>query len=93
LTYELATTVEARDCTAVSISNVVLNGLPLNLSGRYIVTLNSFLSDGGDNFGTFDDVTSPKIKSGETDLQALTNYLGTFCPVAPQSTDRDNELR
>jgi 5'-nucleotidase len=56
----------------------------------YIVTVNSFLSDGGDNFSTFGNVTSAKIDGG-VDLQALVNYLGTFGPVAPPSTDRVNE--
>jgi hypothetical protein len=91
LTYDLATTVEAGDCTSVSITNAALNSLPLNPTGTYIVTVNSFLSGGGDNFSTFGTVTSPKIDGG-SDLEALTNYLGTFAPVAPPSTDRVNEL-
>ena len=53
--------------------------------------MNSFLSDGGDNFGTFADVAGPKLDGGN-DLQALSNYLGTFGPVAPPSTDRVNEV-
>jgi 5'-nucleotidase len=91
-TYDLDTTIAGGDCSAVTITNVKLEGVDINQDGTYIVTVNSFLSDGGDNFGTFDDVTSPKINSGETDLQALTNYLGTFGPVDPPSTDRVNEL-
>jgi 5'-nucleotidase len=89
-TYDLDTTVEAGDCTFVSVSNVMLKGEPLTDSGTYIVTVNSFLSDGGDNFSTFGNVTSAKIDGG-VDLQALVNYLGTFGPVAPPSTDRVNE--
>jgi 5'-nucleotidase len=90
-TYDLDTDVVAGDCVGVTISNVQLNGLALDPAGTYIVTVNSFLSDGGDNFGTFADVTAPKI-DGVNDLQALVNYLGTFGPVAPPSTDRVNEL-
>ena len=90
-TYDLATTIAAGDCTSITISNVVVNGIALSLTGTYSVTVNSFLSDGGDNFGTFNAVAGPKLDGGN-DLQALSNYLGTFGPVAPPSTDRVNEL-
>jgi 5'-nucleotidase len=69
----------------------MLNGVALIPAGTYIVTVNSFLSDGGDNFTTFGTITAPKLDGG-VDLQALANYLGTFGPVAPPSTDRVNEL-
>ena len=91
LTYDLATTIVAGDCISVSISNVVLNGSLLVTSSTYNVTVNSFLADGGDNFDTLGTITTPRIDGGN-DLQALTNYLGTFSPVAPPSIDRVNEL-
>jgi 5'-nucleotidase len=75
----------------VTISNVMLNGAPLVMGDTYIVTVNSFLSDGGDNFTIFGDITAPKLDGGN-DLQALANYLAAFGPVAPPSTDRVNEL-
>ena len=90
-TYDLATTITAGTCTAVSITNVMLNGFALDTSATYSVTVNSFLSDGGDNFTTFATITDPKLDGG-VDLQALANYLGTFSPVAPPTTDRVNEL-
>ncbi|MBT8089589.1 MAG: bifunctional metallophosphatase/5'-nucleotidase [Gammaproteobacteria bacterium] len=90
-TYDLAKTIVAGECTSVSITNVVLNGEALNPAASYNVTVNSFLSDGGDNFGTFDTITAPKLDGGN-DLLALVNYLGTFGPVAPPPTDRVNEL-
>jgi len=91
LTYDLSTTIVAGVCTGVTISNVVLNGAALDPSATYDVTVNSFLADGGDNFTTFGSVTTPRLDGG-VDLQALTNYLGTFGPVAPPSTDRVNEI-
>ena len=91
LTYDLATTIVAGDCTSVTISNVVLDGVPLNPAAAYNVTVNGFLADGGDNFDTLGTITTPRIDGG-VDLQALANYLGTFGPVAPPSTDRVNEL-
>ena len=89
-TYDLATTIAAGDCTSVTISNVILDGAPLNPDGSYNVTVNSFLADGGDNFTTFETITAPRLDGG-VDLEALSNYLGTFAPVAPPSIDRVNE--
>ncbi|MDH5333121.1 MAG: 5'-nucleotidase C-terminal domain-containing protein, partial [Thermoleophilia bacterium] len=90
-TYDLAKTIVAGDCTSVTVSNVVLNGVPLDPAATYNVTVNNFLADGGDNFDTFGTITAPRLDGGN-DLQALVNYLGTFSPVAPPSTDRVNEL-
>ncbi len=90
-TYDLAKTIVAGTCTSVSISNVMLNGAPLDPAATYNVTANNFLADGGDNFTTFGTVTAPRIDGGN-DLEALINYLGAFSPVGPPSTDRVNEL-
>ena len=90
-TYDLALTTVAGDCTSVTVSNVIVNGVALNLAGAYIVTVNSFLADGGDNFTTFTEIDPSMRLDGGNDLQALVNYLGTFSPVAPPSTDRVNE--
>ena len=52
-TYDLSTTITAGDCTAVSVTNVRLNGALIQAGTTYSVTVNSFLADGGDNFSTF----------------------------------------
>lgn len=91
-TYDLATTVVGTDCTAVTISNVQLNGVALDSATTYMVTVNSFLADGGDNFATLATIDPSLRVDGGNDLDALVNYLGTFSPVAPPSTDRVNEL-
>jgi 5'-nucleotidase len=90
-TYDLAKTFAGGDCTSITVSNVVLNGLALDPAGVYSVTVNNFLADGGDNFFTFGTIPGPRLDGGN-DLVAFTNYLGTFSPVAPPSTDRVNEL-
>jgi 5'-nucleotidase len=102
-TYDLSTTFGLVDhdsnpstapvnsCTSITVSNVMLNGVPLDPSATYNVTVNTFLADGGDNFTTFGTVTSARLDGGN-DLLALINYLGTFSPVDPPSTDRVNEL-
>jgi len=91
LTYDLATTIDAGTCTAITVSNVLLNGAPLDPAATYNVTVNSFLADGGDNFTTFATIGAARLDGGN-DLQALVNYLGTFSPLAPPQTDRVNEL-
>lgn len=84
-------TAPVNSCTSVTVSNVKLNGVPLDPGGTYMVTVNNFLADGGDNFTTFATVTTPRLDGGN-DLLALINYLGAFSPVAPPSVDRVNEL-
>lgn len=90
-TYDLAKTIVAGNCTSVTISNVKLNGVDLDLNATYNVTVNNFLADGGDNFNTFGTISTSRLDGGN-DLQALINYLGAFSPVAPPSIDRVNEL-
>lgn len=91
-TYDLATTIAAGNCTSVTISNVMINGAALDLGASYKVTVNNFLADGGDNFATFATIDPTTRVDGGNDLLALVNYVGTFSPVAPPSTDRVNEL-
>lgn len=90
-TYDLSKTVVAGTCTSVSVTNVKLHGVPLDPSATYMVTVNNFLAGGGDNFTTFGMVTAPRLEGGN-DLLAFINFLGTFSPVAPPSTDRVNEV-
>jgi 5'-nucleotidase len=90
-TYDLSKTIVAGTCTSVTIANVMLNGVPLDMGAGYMVTVNSFLATGGDNFTVFGGVTTPRLEGG-VDLTAIINYLGTFSPVAPPPTDRVNEL-
>ncbi len=92
--YDLATSFDGvtGDCLSATITNMMLNGSPVDMATTYMVTVNSFLSTGGDNFTTFADVNAADGLDGGIDLNALTNYLGTFSPVAPPSTDRVNEL-
>lgn len=94
-TYDLATTFEViggvNTCTSVTVSNVKLNGIPLDPAATYMVTVNNFLADGGDNFTTFRTVTAPRLDGGN-DLQAFINFMGAFSPLSPPGRDRVNEL-
>lgn len=92
VTYDLSTTVVDGTCTAVSVTNLQLNGVAIDAGTTYQVTANSFLADGGDNFGTFATIDPGTRLDGGNDLEALANYLAAFSPVAPPSTDRVNEI-
>lgn len=96
LTYTINRTLEdvagVSTCTSVTVTDVQLDGVALDPAATYRVTVNNFLADGGDNFTTFTEVDPALRADGGNDLLALTNYLGTFSPVAPPSTDRVTEL-
>lgn len=91
-TYDLATTIASNECTSITVSNVLVNGVALDAATIYSVTVNSFLAGGGDNFSTFATIDPSTGADGGNDLMALVTYLGTFSPVPPPSTDRVNEL-
>lgn len=55
------------------VSNITLNGQPLDPAASYRVTVNSFLADGGDNFSVFAQGTNRL--GGDLDLDAFQNYL------------------
>ena len=92
LTYDLSKTIAAGVCTGITVENVQLNGVDLDPSATYIVTVNNFLADGGDNFTTFRDVDPALRIGGGIDLDQLINYLGSEGPIDPPGTDRVNEL-
>ena len=58
----------------------------LDPAATYRVVCNSFLSDGGDNFGVFASGTSKYY--GGLDIDALVKYLGDHDPYSPVPTDR-----
>ncbi|GAA4436691.1 bifunctional metallophosphatase/5'-nucleotidase [Phytohabitans houttuyneae] len=69
------------------VSNIALNGTPIDPAATYRVTTNDFLANGGDGFtrltaGT-DRTTAPGF-----DIDALVAYLGGGTPVAPGPQNR-----
>lgn len=91
-TYDLSKSIVAGKCTSVSVSNIKLNGVPLDMNATYIVTINNFLADGGDNFTVFRQVSPALRIGGGIDLDELNNYLANEGPIDPPGTDRVNEL-
>ena len=85
-------TAPVNSCTSISVTNIQLNGAPLNPATTYIVTVNNFLADGGDNFTVFRQVDPSLRVGGGIDLDELINYFAAASPVSPPGTDRVNEL-
>ncbi|CCH27514.1 bifunctional metallophosphatase/5'-nucleotidase [Actinosynnema sp. NPDC047251] len=68
------------------VSDVVLNGTPLDPAASYRVTINSFLQGGGDGFSVFTGGTD--ITGGGIDLDAFSAYLGAHPNTAPPALGR-----
>jgi 5'-nucleotidase len=62
-------------------SSILLNGTPVDPSGSYRVTVNSFLAEGGDNFTVLAQGTNRL--GGAVDLDALVDYFAANSPVPP----------
>ena len=91
-TYDLSKTIVAGTCTSISVTNMQLNGNPIQPGTTYIVTVNHFLADGGDNFTVFRQVDPSLRIGGGIDLDELVNYFGAASPISPPGTNRVNEL-
>ncbi|MCL4140933.1 UNVERIFIED_CONTAM: hypothetical protein GTU68_010951 [Idotea baltica] len=76
----------AADGERVDPSTIMIDGVVLDPAAGYRITVNSFLSDGGDNFSILRDGTDRL--GGEVDLDALVTYFGANSPVAPGPQDR-----
>jgi 5'-nucleotidase len=68
------------------ITGMWLDGVPISTGATYSVTVNSFLAAGGDNFGAFAGGTG-KQDTGQTDLQAMVDYMAAFGSPGPLAVD------
>lgn len=69
-----------------SVTGMWLNGEPIDPAATYSVTVNSFLSTGGDNFFELAKGTD-KRDTGKVDLQAMVDYMATFAATDPLPVD------
>ena len=76
----------ASTCNKVDISSIKINGVAVNPTALYRVTVNSFLAAGGDSFPVLVDGTNRL--GGAVDLDALQAYFAAFSPVAPGLQNR-----
>jgi 5'-nucleotidase len=68
------------------VTNLTLNGVPVDPAASYRVTMNSFLADGGDGFPEFRNGTNRVF--GGLDIDAFTDYIGAHSPVSPGPQNR-----
>jgi 5'-nucleotidase len=76
----------AADGSKVNPASISIDGVTIDPAADYRITVNSFLSDGGDNFSVLPDGTDRL--GGEVDLDALVTYFGINSPVDPGPQDR-----
>ena len=77
-------------CEKVDPTSISINGVPLDLSASYRVTVNSFLADGGDSFPTL--ALGTNRVGGEVDTDAFEAYFAAHSPVAPGPQNRINVI-
>ena len=66
--------------------SVSLHGKALEPAARYRVTVNNFLAEGGDGFSVF--TQGEQQVKGNTDIDAMTEYLGHHAAVRPDPSAR-----
>ncbi|MCG8920829.1 5'-nucleotidase C-terminal domain-containing protein [Lentzea sp. DG1S-22] len=72
------------------VSDVTLNGAPLDPNASYRVTINSFLQGGGDGFSEF--TKGRDITGGGIDLDAFSAYLAAHPNQGAPALDRITQL-
>ncbi len=74
------------DGERVIAERMTLNGQTIDPAASYRVTVNNFLSVGGDGFTVFTQGTAPQ--TGIYDIDALNAYFRANSPVGPTAVDR-----
>ncbi len=70
------------------VTSMSLNGTALNPTTAYSVTVNSFLSSGGDNFRGFSAGTARR-DTGKVDLQAMVDYMSAKAATTPLAVNKE----
>ena len=79
-------------CTDITVSDMKLDGVAIEMDKTYMVTVNSFLADGGDGFSVFTEIPSSERIGGWGDLDALIAYFEANSPISDPGTDRVTEV-
>jgi 5'-nucleotidase len=72
------------------VSNITVNGTPVDPAATFRVSVNNFLAAGGDGFTEFTKGTG--LAGGPVDLDALIAYLGANLNLSPPAADRITRL-
>jgi 5'-nucleotidase len=70
----------------VDVSSIRIGGKPLDLSANYRITVNNYISNGGDGFTVL--LEGIDQLGGGPELEAFTEYLAEHSPLSPQSPVR-----
>ena len=73
------------------VSDMALNGVPIDPVASYQVTTNDFLANGGDGFTNL-TLGTGRITAPGFDVDALVAYLGSGDPIAPGPANRITKL-
>lgn len=84
---ELTYTYDPTAATGSRITQMWLDGVPIDPTTVYSVGANSFLASGGDNFTVFREGTS-KSDSGKIDLESMVDWFDTFGTATPDVSQR-----
>jgi len=68
------------------VTELMLDGVPVQGEARYRVVVNGFLAEGGDGFKRLVDGT--ERMGGPNDVDALIDFLGAHQPYAPDAKPR-----
>jgi 5'-nucleotidase len=74
----------------VDATSIKINGVTVDPSATYRVTVNNFLAGGGDNFTVLKLGTNPL--GGAVDIDSLVDYFGVNSPIAPPPLDRITQV-
>jgi 5'-nucleotidase len=80
----------ASACNKVDAATIMINGVTVDPSASYRVTVNSFLADGGDNFSVL--VQGTDRLGGDVDTDAFEKYFVANSPVPPGPQDRITQV-
>lgn len=72
------------------VSNMVLDGTPIDLTATYRVATLNFLAEGGDSFTAFTEGTN--LVGGPEDLANLVAFIEANTPLSPPALDRVDGL-
>lgn len=82
LTYSWSTSA----AVGSKVSDMKINGVDVDPTATYRVTVNNFLAAGGDQFSTL--LAGTNLFNGGVDLDAFVAYIQTHSPVAPGPQNR-----
>ena len=80
----------SRMASACIAERMSLNGQPIDPAASYRVTVNNFLSVGGDGFTVLTQGTAPQ--TGIYDIDALHAYFRANSPIGPTAADRISRM-